>query len=217
MDTRTIAPSKPAHEPLEAIEPVEVEVVRRLVEAEHVEAREQQRRERHARRLAAGERRQLGVERHRDTELRADLPRARLEICAAEREELVRARRDVAPLHPRFRVRDARAPREEAEQRLTLPPLRLLRQVTDGADALDASGRRLVDAGEDAQQRRLAAAVRPHDADARAGRNGERDAVENDRRAVLLRDVRRDNAAAAHARDLLIERKRAGVRSRDLS
>ncbi len=138
-------------------------------------------------------------------ELRADLPRARFEISAAEREELV-DRIGVAPLHARLRLRDARAPREEAEQRLTPAALRLLGQVADGADALDASRRRLVDAGEDAQQRRLAGAVRTDDADAHAGRNGERDAVENDRRAVLLRDVRRDNAAAAHARDLLIER-----------
>ena len=79
--------AKALHEALEPLQPVEVEIVRRLVEAEDVQAREQERRERHACRLAAGERRHLRVERHVDAEPRADLARPRLEIRAAEREE----------------------------------------------------------------------------------------------------------------------------------
>ena len=44
------------HELLEAIEPLEVEVVRRFVEQEHVEAREEDRGEGHTRGLTARER-----------------------------------------------------------------------------------------------------------------------------------------------------------------
>jgi hypothetical protein len=76
-----------ADEALEPFEPVEVEVVRRLVEAEHVEAREEQGGERDARRLAAGKRGQRPVERQRQPELGADLARACVEVGTAEREE----------------------------------------------------------------------------------------------------------------------------------
>ena len=62
-------------EALQALEPVEVEVVRRLVEQEQVEAGEQDRGERGAGRLAAGERRRLLVERDRQAELGAHRPR----------------------------------------------------------------------------------------------------------------------------------------------
>src|SRR5439155_25311284 len=68
------------HETFEPFEPVEVEVVRRLVETQDVEAREEQRSEGDARRLAAGERRQLLIQRHAQAELGTDLPRPRLEI-----------------------------------------------------------------------------------------------------------------------------------------
>ncbi len=46
---------KPGEEPFQPFEPGEVEVVRRLVEEEHVEAREQDRRQRDTSRLAARE------------------------------------------------------------------------------------------------------------------------------------------------------------------
>src|SRR6185436_16784825 len=103
------------HEALEAFEPFEVEVVRRLVEAEDVEARQEQRRERHARRLAARQRRELLVEWRPQTELPRDLPRAPLQVRAAQREELL-DRFVVAGVHPCLRARYARASREEAEQ-----------------------------------------------------------------------------------------------------
>ena len=61
-------------EALEPVEPVEVEVVRRLVEQEHVEAGEQDRGQPGARRLAAGERRRLLLERDGEPELGAGRP-----------------------------------------------------------------------------------------------------------------------------------------------
>jgi hypothetical protein len=79
-------------EPLQALEPVEVEIVRRLVEEQEVEAREEDRRERRSRGLAPGEGRRLLLERDRQPELGADRPRSRLQVAAAQREEAVERR-----------------------------------------------------------------------------------------------------------------------------
>ena len=68
-------------EAFEPVEPVEVQVVRRLVEQEHVEAREQDRRQPGPRRFAARERRRLLVERDGQPELRARRARPRFEIA----------------------------------------------------------------------------------------------------------------------------------------
>ena len=92
-------------EPLQPRQAVEVEVVGRLVEQQDVEAREQDRGERRARGLAAGERRGLQVEqRGIQPEVAQDRLRARLEVGAAEREPrlervgvAVRGARRVAP------------------------------------------------------------------------------------------------------------------------
>ena len=74
-------------EALQPGEAVEVEVVGRLVEQQDVEAREQDRRERGARRLAAGQRGGLQVEQRRvEPEVAQDGLGARLEVGAAERE-----------------------------------------------------------------------------------------------------------------------------------
>ena len=76
-------------EPLEALEPVEVEIVRRLVEQEHVVAREQDRGQRQPRGLAARELLHRTVEPDGQPELGEHRGRARLEIAAAEREKAV--------------------------------------------------------------------------------------------------------------------------------
>ena len=70
-------------EALEPIEPREVEIVRRLVEQEHVEAGEQDRRKLCTRRFAAGERIERSVERLRSADLRADARGARVEVGTA--------------------------------------------------------------------------------------------------------------------------------------
>ena len=74
-------------ERLELREPVGVEVVRRLVEEEEVGLREEQRRERGTRRLAAGEAVEGPVEVDAEPEPRTGRRRARLEVAAAERQE----------------------------------------------------------------------------------------------------------------------------------
>ena len=78
-------------EALQAREAVEVEVVGRLVEQQDVEAAEQDRRQRRARRLAARERRRLQLEqRDVEPEVAQDGLRAWLEVGAAEREPVPR-------------------------------------------------------------------------------------------------------------------------------
>jgi hypothetical protein len=110
---------------LEPLESVEVEVVRRLVEQEQIEPREEDRGERRAPGLAAREGNRLLLERDRQAEVGADRPRARLEVAAAEREEQVERRdvrvtpgrivgeRDREPFELALRVRDADPPGQE--------------------------------------------------------------------------------------------------------
>src|SRR5262249_24269415 len=96
---------------------------------------------------------------------------------------------------------------QERDKRLAGPPLRLLRQVGGGSDALDAAGARRLDAREDAQERRLAAAVRADDPATGARRARQRERVEDGRGAELLGDVRCDERCAAHFVNLLIEKR----------
>ena len=78
------------HELLQPVETGEVQVVGRLVEQQDVEAAEQDRRERGARRLPAREHRDLDVEPvGGQAEIGAHRADARVEVVAAEREELL--------------------------------------------------------------------------------------------------------------------------------
>ena len=113
-------------EALEPLEAVEVEVVGRLVEEQDVEAREQDRRQRGAGGLAAGERDGLEVEqRGIEAEVAQDRLGARLEVGAAELEpglerlgvavggaRGVRGQLGGRGLHARVGGGDAGAPRE---------------------------------------------------------------------------------------------------------
>ena len=85
-------------ERLEPPEPVEVEVVRRLVEEQDVEPREQDRRERRAGCLAAREPSGVRMDADFQPELGAGRASAGLEVAAAEREE--RLQRGGVPLLP---------------------------------------------------------------------------------------------------------------------
>ncbi len=189
---------------LEPLEPVEVEVVRRLVEEQHVEAGEQDHRERHAGRLPARECRRRPVERDREAELGRDRAGPRVEIAAAERDEAVQGarvsivrvlaggqgRRGLLELA--LGRRDAGPACERLEQRLALAALVLLRQVARGQRERrprDAAGVGHVQPGEKPEQGRLADPVRADDAEPPLGRDRERDAVENCRGAVVLRDA----------------------------
>ena len=144
------AGGEPVEEALEPLEAREVEVVRRLVEQEDVEAREQDRGERGAGRFAAGQRRHLAVGAPPETDVRRARRRPRLEVLAAEREEAVERVRVGARelrlgaepgrerVHLLLGCADAGAPREVVAHRLARARLRLLREVPDGARADDA-------------------------------------------------------------------------------
>ena len=81
-----------------------------------------------------------------------------------------------------LRVGDARAPREIVEQRLAGPAVVLLRQVADGQRVgrpLDGARVRLVEAGREPEQRRLARPVGADEAEPGARPERQIDAVEN--------------------------------------
>ena len=175
------APSQTGDVPLEALQPVEVEVVRGLVEQEDVVARQQQRRQAGAGGLAAGQRRHRHVERDPERHVVRNGSRTLVEVRAAEGEPAVERggvgvvrtgragpQRLRGGVHRRLGVRDAGPAGEERDHGLAGAPVGFLRQVpdrgrrrADGHRALLRSGL----PGEDAQQRRLAGAVRPHEAD----------------------------------------------------
>ena len=190
-----------AQEALEPREPGEVEVVRRLVEQEHVEAGEQDRGERRAGGLAAGQGAHLAVRAAAEPDVVEHRGRAGVEVLAAEREEAVErvgvgAGELVLVGEPRGELvhlllgrADAGAPREVAADGLAGAGLELLRQVADRAGADHPAGVGRLQAGEHAQQRRLADPVRADDADAVARGDDERHAVQHLDGGIALRDV----------------------------
>ena len=177
------------HEALEPVEAVEVEVVRRLVEEEQVVAGEEDRCQRRASGLAPRQCRRLLLERDGKAELGADGPRPRLEVASAQREEALERRRVGirAPiagvsLDVCLRRRDAGAPGQVREQCLAGTPLVLLRQIADRerrGRPLDATLVRLVEAGGEPQQRRLAGTVRADEAEPGTRAERQIDAVEH--------------------------------------
>ncbi len=215
-------------ERLEPREPGEVEVVRRLVEQQHVEAAEQDRRERGARGLAAGEPGELAVESRAESELREHSGRPRFEVAAPAGEERIERvvvcrgelRLGAEPrgeaVHPFRSRRHAGATREIREQRLAVERVALLRQVADGERrrvAPDGSAIRLVLAGEQPEQRRLPRAVRPDEPDPRVRRHDEVDAGENDVGSVRLRDAGRGESADRAHTHLLTRTCRSGLKA----
>ena len=203
-------------EALEPLQTVEVEVVRRLVEQEQVEAREENRGQAGSRRLAAGKGRRRLLERDVEPELGADGAGSMLEIAATEREEALERRavgvglpRLRVPLDRRLRLGDPGSALEVGAERLRGTPVVLLRQVADGQRRrrpLDAAFVRQLESGEEPQQRRLAGAVPADDAEPRARPERQIDAIEDEVGAVCLDDAgERDS----HGRYLLRERGRA--------
>ena len=153
-ETSTTPARRPPRKPLEALETREVEVVRRLVEAEDIEAGEQDRGERCPGGLAARELADLVGRPPREPDVGQRRRSPRVEVAAAEREEAVeRVAVRLGQLglvaEPRAervelvaRRADAGAAAEVGEHRLARPRLGLLRQVADRARAHDlaASG-----------------------------------------------------------------------------
>ena len=150
------APADTVHEALQPLEPVEVEVVRRLVEAVDVVARQQQDGEPRTGRLSARERVDPQIEPLREAELGRDRRKAGLG-CGGPAVEV-------------------------PAQGLAGTRVELLREVADREIARaepDEAPLGLVEPREQAQQRRLAGPVRADDADPAARADGERDAAED--------------------------------------
>ena len=142
-------------EPLEELEAREVEVVRRLVEQEDVEAGEEDDREGGSCSLAPGQGRQEVVGAPWEPEPRERPARTGGEVL----------------------LRVARSPGEVPEHRLAGAGIRLLREIPDRANARDPTAVGFVEPREHAEQRRLADPVRADDADPVARRHDHRDAV----------------------------------------
>ena len=207
-DTATTAAGVDATNALEQVEAGEVEVVGGLVEQEHVVPGEQHGGQRRPGRLAAGEVGHLELDPiGRQPHLREHRTGARLEIVATEGEEAVERlavgldRGVVVAERNRRRVERGRCRRhtgaagEVVAQALARHRVALLGQPADGGGGrrpLDRAAVRHLESRQDAQQRRLADAVRPDDAEARAGRDGHADVLEDDLRAVVAADLTGD-------------------------
>ena len=168
-----------------------VEVVGGLVEEDEVGRREKELAERDAALLAARELAHVGIagraaERvHRHLDLRFEVPEVLAVDLVLELGALLR--RLVGVVHHQFvvavedRLLLGDALHDVAEHVLRRVELRLLRQVADGG-AIGEPGvaaELLVDAGHDAEQRRLARAVRAEDADLGVRVEGEVDVLED--------------------------------------
>src|ERR671924_233649 len=128
---------------LEPLETVEVEVVRRLVQQEHVEARQEERGERYPSCLAAGELGERPVERDAQAQVGAHRARPRLQIRPAQDEEALERRgvrdgltrvsleRLRQPVELPFGGAHPSPPRQVAIQRLAPPEIALLLEVAD--------------------------------------------------------------------------------------
>ena len=191
-------------EALQSLEAVEVEVVRRLVEQEHVVAREEDRRQCDTGRLPAGQPVASAFEVDVEAKVGAYGSRSCLEVGTSERQialervgvallcDLATGERSCGVLELTLRAegagstaqrRDDRLPRLDAPLLLEIADRQRLGSATDGA----VVGQ--LHPGQEAEQRRLADTVGTDEPDARARTDSQRDPVENDLRAVALRDV----------------------------
>ena len=190
-------------ESLQSLEAVQIEVVRRLVEEQQVEAREQDRREGDPGLLPAREASVLAGEIDLEPEIRARAASPRLEVSAAEREESLE-RRGIAilcrsstckltrrVLELALRRDDARAAREGDEDALARTGSLLL-EVADrgrGRRARDGALVRLLEAREDPEQGRLADTLRADETGPGVPSERETDLIDNDLGAAVLRDA----------------------------
>ncbi len=169
---RAAARGEVAREPVDTFD---VQVVGRLVEQQQLGRVEQQARQRDAPALATGETRDRGV----------DAGGEEPQLDAAHEPVEDAAKRAVAGPFVLGATAD-----EELADRLALVELVALSQQRD----VDVAGPRehpcvhRLDAGDQAQERRLAVAVSPHHADSLPGRYAERDLAQHRAAAVALRD-----------------------------
>ncbi|MDQ1112324.1 hypothetical protein QE418_001772 [Microbacterium testaceum] len=172
------AAAEPAHERLETLQPVEVQVVGRLIEQGDVETRQQQSCQTHARGLASGQTRHLGIRTDFQPQVGEHHRHPLVEVGGAAREPSFEgcrvgivgsdsrriAERWRRGIHLAGRLGGARPSGDVLRDRLPGHALVFLRQPADervGGSEADRSRLRLVDAGEQAQQSRLTGPVRP--------------------------------------------------------
>jgi hypothetical protein len=125
----------------------------------------------------------------RAAERQPPVQRARIVVVRASASRCQRLR---CRLHRVVRGRDARAPGDELTDGLTREPLRLLREIPDrrgGRADRHRSRLRRAQPGEHAQQRGLARAVRPDEADHVAGPDGQVEIGEEQAVAVRRREA----------------------------
>ncbi len=170
-----------------------IEVRQRLVEEQHRRLEHERAGYRHALLLAAGE---LGGQPLAESG-QAD----RLERHAGSRFDFdAREPRDGEPVPDVFPHAHVR------EQRVALEHHRYVARGggnvgdVDTADR-DGTHRRLLEARDDAQDRRLAASGRPEQRDQRAGRDGERNIVDRDDVPVALADMAKLDRRRVHPHD----------------
>ena len=191
--------------PLEPLETVEVEIVRRLVQQQDVVSRQEDRCERDACGLTTGQARRVSVEHELEAQLAEDRPRARVEVTAAQEEEsrqrplvavvagLVRRERRRSFAQLLLRCSNTGAALQKPSQRLAPARLRLLWQVADREGrrvVRDGPGVRLLEARHHPEQRGLADAVRSDEADPAERADAKGDLRDNDLGAEALCDAR---------------------------
>ena len=202
------------HERLQLGEPVQVEVVGRLVEQEHVVPAEQQRRQRSPRGLAPGQGGHGLIELRGQSQPIRDRAGPLVQVRPAEREPpfqragvvLVRAgrpgrQRVRGGLHRLVRRGDAGAPGQELPDGLARAPVRFLREVADRRARRahrDRAGVGRAHACQHAQQRGLARAVHADQADDVAGGRHQVQAGEQEAVAVRGRQALGHEGGAHH-------------------
>jgi hypothetical protein len=200
----------------EPVEPVRVEVVGRLVEEHHVEARGAQRGQPRPCGLAAGEPRERAVEQGGvQSQFVGCGAEPRLGVVAAQGEPALEGggvRLDGVQVAAGERLgerldlalgRGHADPLQHGGAHGRRPRARELRQVADGAEPSHAAAVRRLEAGEDPQEGRLARTVRADEADARARVDAQFDAVEQGALTVAAADVAGVQEGGRHAERLL--------------
>ena len=198
---------QPGDEPLQPVQAGEVEVVGGLVEEEDVEPGQQHRGQCSPRRLTAGEHAHGHVETiSRQADVGQHRAHAGVEVVTAEGDEVLEGvgvlvdERGVVghrlrqPVQRGRGLGHTRAASEVGAQGLVAVGVDLLREVPDGerrGRPLHRPRIGLLEAGEHAQQRRLADAVGAHHADAAAGADQDRHLVEHHLGAAMHGHARR--------------------------
>jgi hypothetical protein len=210
--TRTTPGGEQGGQPRQA---VVVEVVGRLVERDHVEARGPQRREPRSRGLPARQRPEGAVEqRGGQAQLLGGGGHAGLGVGAAEREpalqrggvrvdggQVAAGQPRLLPRHGARRAGHADALEDHGADGRRGPGRLVgeLRQVADGAEAADGAAVQRLEAGQRAQQRRLPRAVGADDRQARGGVDADADVLQDGAVAVVAGDAAGVDERRGHA------------------